>query len=326
METLKQRVGRFEIEPADLAGRGQRSPLFSMSYLALKARGARDWRTQLGLSLTHQGRMHFVEHHHIFPKALLKKADYETGEINEIANMAFVTGGTNRSISAHPPEKYLSEIVGTQGKRALELHCVPTSPERWSIDGYRVFLEERRAALAKTINDFMFREDGSDTALDVRALVALGEGDSLEFKSSARWDYQKSEANKALEGVIAKTIAGFLNAKGGTLLLGVSDDGQILGLEADYKTLSKRPDRDGYQQFLVNLLSSTMGKETCSFLSISFQPIDGSEVCVFRVEASPKPVYLADGAVSRFYLRTGNTTQELNTKDAVAYIGTRWKS
>jgi len=64
---LQQQLRRFEILPAELAGRGQRSALFSMAYLALKAHGARNWRTRLMLSLTHQGRFHFIEHHHIFP-------------------------------------------------------------------------------------------------------------------------------------------------------------------------------------------------------------------------------------------------------------------
>ncbi|MEK6286044.1 MAG: DUF262 domain-containing protein [Acidobacteriota bacterium] len=107
LEVLRQQLGRFEIEPSDFKGRGQRSALFSTAYLALKARGAKDWRSRLGLSLTHQGRFDFIEHHHIFPKSLLRKAEYSKSEINEIANMAFVSGGTNRSIASKPPEEYL---------------------------------------------------------------------------------------------------------------------------------------------------------------------------------------------------------------------------
>jgi hypothetical protein len=75
LESLRQQIGRFEIEAADVAGRSQRSALFSTAYLALKARGAKDWRTRLALSLTHSGRYHFIEYHHIFPKAVLKPGD-----------------------------------------------------------------------------------------------------------------------------------------------------------------------------------------------------------------------------------------------------------
>lgn len=247
LEALKQQVGRLEVQPSDLAGRGQRSSLFSMAYLALKARGAKDWRTQLGLSLTHQGRYHFIQHHHIFPKAVLKGSDYSKGEVNEIANMAFVTGGTTRGISSKPPEKYLAEIFEEQGKQALESHCIPLDPELWKLEAYPQFLERRRAALAKAINDFIAKEERESAILDVEALIGLEEGEGLEFKSSARWDYREGKPNKALEATIVKTVAGFLNGKGGVLLIGVNDDGDVLGLESDYRTLGKRPDRDAFE-------------------------------------------------------------------------------
>jgi predicted HTH transcriptional regulator len=140
-------------------------------------------------------------------------------------------------------------------------------------------------------------------------------------------NYRESKANKALESVVAKTLAGFLNRTGGALVIGVDDEGNVLGLEPDYRTLGKRPDRDGYQQFLVNLVSPTVGRDVCASLSlsISFHPADGREVCLVEAAASPKPVYIEEGGATRFYLRTGNATQELSTKQSVEYVATRWK-
>ena len=66
---------------------------------------------------------------------------------------------------------------------------------------------------------------------DVAALIAGGESGSVEFKSSLRWDLKKGERNRALEGVILKTLAGFMNSEGGTLLIGVADDGGVVGIE-----------------------------------------------------------------------------------------------
>jgi hypothetical protein len=324
LEALKQQVGRLEVQPSDLVGRGQRSPLFSMAYLALKARGAKDWRTQLGLSLTHQGRFHFIQHHHIFPKALLKNSNYTKGEVNEIANMAFITGGTNRGISSKPPEKYLAEILNEQGVKALEAHCIPLDPELWTAEAYPRFLEYRRAALAKTINEFIASDERLGTNLDVEVLIAREEDEGLEFKSSARWDYREGKLNKALEAGIVKTVAGFLNGKGGVLVIGVNDDVEVLGLEPDYKTLGKRPDRDGYQQFLVTLISNSLGKSACALLTISFHPVNGTEVCAVSVHPSPAPVYVKDGQQERFYLRTGNSTQELGTRESMSYAKSRW--
>ncbi|MEW6020983.1 MAG: DUF262 domain-containing protein [Pseudomonadota bacterium] len=155
MEPVRRQFGRLHVEPSDLAGRGVNSPLFSLAYLALKAAGAKDWYSGLGLSLTHQGKLHFIQWHHVIPKSLLKERGYETGEINEIANMAFITGQTNRRISNKEATQYLVGIVEKQGKEALESQCVPTSPDLWSTERYREFLAFRREALAKRMNDFI---------------------------------------------------------------------------------------------------------------------------------------------------------------------------
>ena len=332
VESLRQQLGRLEVEPADFIGRGKQSALFPMTYLALKARKAKDWRTGLGLSLTLQGRLHIIEHHHVFPKAVLRKAGYQTSEINEIANMAFVTSGTNRRLSKRPAEEYLPEVITQHGKEALDAHCIPTDPALWKVEAYPQFLEFRRAALAKAINAFITEAAStkSYTSLETvlkefDALIQHGESEKIEFKSSARWDYRENKQNRFLENVVAKTLAGFMNSQGGVLVLGIEDGGKMLGLDLDYKTLSKRQDQDGYQQFLINLISSTMGKVACACVSIGFCSRDGHDACVVFTNESPRPIYVEDGTQTRFYVRSGNTTQELTTKDSVEYIRTRWR-
>lgn len=155
IEPVKRQFGRLHVEPGDLANRGVNSPLFSLAYLALKASGAKDWYSGLGLSLTHQGKLHFIQWHHIIPKSLLKAQGYETGEINEIANMAFITGQTNRRISNKEATGYLADIIAKQGEDALLSQCVPTTPELWATERYREFLQGRRLALAERMNNFI---------------------------------------------------------------------------------------------------------------------------------------------------------------------------
>lgn len=155
LEPVRRQFGRLHIEANDLAGRGANSPLLSLAYLAVKDGGAKDWQSGLGLSLTHQGRMHFIQWHHIFPKSLLKKRGFETGEINEVANMAFITGLTNQRISSKEPSVYLPEIVEKQGAAALKSQLVPVLPALWRLESYREFLEVRREALAKRMNEFI---------------------------------------------------------------------------------------------------------------------------------------------------------------------------
>lgn len=160
MEPVKRQFGRLTIEPGDLADRGVNSPLFSLAYLALKDAGAKDWYSGLGLSLTHQGKLHFIQWHHIIPKSLLKERGFETGEINEIANLAFITGQTNRRISNKEASEYLTAIVAKQGEGALKSQCVPTEPNLWHTEKYREFLQIRRTALAERMNEFIKRKAG----------------------------------------------------------------------------------------------------------------------------------------------------------------------
>jgi hypothetical protein len=114
----------------------------------------------LGLSLTHQGKLHFIQWHHIIPKSLLKAQGYETGEINEIANMAFITGQTNRRISNKDATGYLADVVAKQGEGALHSQCVPTDPTLWATARYRDFLAMRRENLALRMNAFIKEKAG----------------------------------------------------------------------------------------------------------------------------------------------------------------------
>jgi hypothetical protein len=160
IDPVKLQFGRLHVEPGDLAGRGVNSPLFSLAYLALKSGGAKDWYSGLGLSLTHQGKLHFIQWHHVIPKSLLKAKGYETGEINEIANMAFITGQTNRRISNKEAAGYLADIVSKQGEAALRSQCVPVDPALWTTERYRDFLKLRRAELATRMNAFIEEKAG----------------------------------------------------------------------------------------------------------------------------------------------------------------------
>lgn len=166
LAALQTKYTRLAIEPTDIAGRGIRSPLFSLAYLALKSRGAKDWFSGLGLSLSRQGKQHFIQYHHIFPKSLLRDAGYDKGEINEIANLAFIGGQTNRRISNAEPAKYFVEVIERSGRQTLIDQCVPQDEELWQLSNYRRFLAARRQLLTDAINGFIGttcqRSEGSE--------------------------------------------------------------------------------------------------------------------------------------------------------------------
>ncbi len=167
LDPVKQRSGRLSVEPNDFKGRGNRSALFSLTYLALKHSGAKDWKTGLGLSLTHQGMLHYIEYHHIFPKSLLKKAGYEKSEINEIANMAFISGRANKKISNKYPIDYFPVVLNDRGDSALTSQYISLDKQLWDINNYRSFLENRREALAEAVNKYINAAYKNGRAIDI---------------------------------------------------------------------------------------------------------------------------------------------------------------
>jgi len=157
---------------------------------------------------------------------------------------------------------------------------------------------------------------------DLVQLIENGENEWVEFKSSIRYDYFKKTTNRELELVIAKTIVGFMNAKGGKLILGVDDDGNTLGLEKDFKTL-KHKNRDGYEREIFRIISTQLGHDACFSNHISFYNVNEKDICVIDIEPSKEPVYVNDGTSTTFYVRTGNATYPLSVKEAVDYLKTK---
>lgn len=156
IESLRRQFGRLEFEAADFAGRGRRSPLFPLVFVALREKGARDWRSGLKISLAHQGRSHTIQFHHIFAKSIVKEL-YDKASVNEIANLAFIAGKTNRVFSNKPPVEYLPGVITERGVEALTSQCVPTDPQLHALDRFSDFLAARRLLLAETVNAFLAR-------------------------------------------------------------------------------------------------------------------------------------------------------------------------
>lgn len=156
IERLRLQVGVLEILPGELEGRNQRSSLFKTMFLAFRDAGAQDWKSNLAIALDHSGSQHRLQFHHIFPKALLKPS-YTSREADDIANMAFIGGKTNRAISDKAPEKYFPDLIEKAGKKSFESQCIPTDGKYLAVEQYKAFLEERRKLIAACLNNFLNR-------------------------------------------------------------------------------------------------------------------------------------------------------------------------
>ncbi len=158
---------------------------------------------------------------------------------------------------------------------------------------------------------------------DISEIISKDESAQLEYKSSLRWDFKTSEVADYIQLATLKTIAAFLNTYGGSLIIGIDDDGLPLGLEYDYKTL-KKPNKDGFELHLINLIKSNLRKELCRLININFHLVADKEICRVVVAQSPEPVYC--GKEKKFYIRTGNSTDELSSpEEVIRYFSSHWK-
>ncbi len=328
LNILEAHVKKFEVTPDDLVNKTTNSPFFSMLYTVFKSRGAKDWFTGLALSSSHLGMSHKIQAHHIFPKALLSKAKYDQKEINDIANLVFLGGSTNRKISDTPPSVYFEkEIISKRGQETLKSQLIPEDRALWEVDNFRQFLQYRRSEIARTINEFIEHLPISATKSAEELLeeqIAGGESSRLEFKASMRWNYRTEQVDKVLEKVIARTVAAFANSEGGRLLIGVSDQGEIVGIEKDLETLVER-NPDKYELAFTNVMVNYLGKEIRPHLNTEFVQVKGKTVLTIDVPKFVIPVYLTDGYKAEFHVRSGNASHELDVREANEYISAHWR-
>ena len=155
---LRTQFGRLEVEASDLEGKCIASAYFKTMFLIFREDGAKDWFEGLGISLKHSGTAHKLQFHHVFPKNVLK-GHTEKEKINDIVNLSFIGGRTNKKISDKLPSEYLPNIVKKQGEQTLRLQCIPTDQNLWTVERYDDFLSSRRQLITDKINEFMRHDE-----------------------------------------------------------------------------------------------------------------------------------------------------------------------
>jgi len=326
--------GRIKLEHSDLEGKSIQNPIYRMLYITIKAKGAIDWFNGLPLDVTH-GKIYSIQSHHIFPSSILwKTGRYKVNNslhriiVNDIANRAFLTAETNISIiSNRNPKEYFPTIIEKYGEKALENQLIPMDRNLWEIDKYEQFLDRRRVIIVDEISKYLdsfITEKKEEKKISLQDYVMMGESSTVEYKSTVRWDMDQNRINKELEKIIIKTIDGFLNFEGGTLLIGIDDSGEIIGIDKDVSTLKKK-NVDGFQQLLMSLISEYLGVEYSQYITITFEKVENKNVCIINIDKAPQPVFVRERDTKLFYIRSGNTTKLLNSEEAYNYIQLHWQ-
>ena len=180
------------------------------------------------------------------------------------------------------------------------------------------------------LNIFGLSED-QDRAERIKQMINDGENEMVEFKSTMCWNIHANQKDKKMEEVILKSIAAMSNRYGGTLFIGVKDDGTVLGLEKDYSTIREQ-NKDHFELHLRELVKNAYGTNfATSQLVVSFPRLESVEFCMVEVKRGKEPYYtkvssnLPGGPKSdKLFVRSGNSSRELPIEDIPKYVGERF--
>jgi hypothetical protein len=153
---------------------------------------------------------------------------------------------------------------------------------------------------------------------DVRKLISRGEGPTLEFKSTIRMNLKTGKNGKEIELAWLKGAAAFMNTDGGTLLLGIGDDGEVLGVEPD-----DFANEDKCRLHLKNLVNQHIGAEHSPRVRFLLGHVDDRCVVAVQCERSNDPVFLKSGNQEQFFIRSGPSSVELTPREVLEYVARR---
>lgn len=155
--------------------------------------------------------------------------------------------------------------------------------------------------------------------VEVQRLIDSGESEWLEFKSTVRTNLQTGENDKRMEKAVLKTLVAFLNSDGGDLLIGVSDDGTIIGAD-----VASFDNKDKMGLHLSNIISAQIGNQFLPYMSTQMVDFDDDRT-VIHVKCRPceRPVFLKDGKIEMFYVRKGPQSEELTGMALIGYVNGR---
>jgi hypothetical protein len=313
--------------PNDLATSSPRSPSLFAYHAALVLLDAKALFSKIKVADLLDPSIHAnrsaVERHHLFPKGFLSKQKIiAIRDTNQIANYALVEWGDNVTISDQAPSDYLpgmkARFTPEELERMYRLHALPSN---WEHMSYRDFLEKRRELMAQVIAQGYatlaageIQEDLQDAAFDLSKIMVNGESEAVEFKSTLRTNLHTGNKDPRMETAVLKTLAGFLNTNGGMLVIGVSDDGSPIGIQAD-----DFANEDKMSLHLVNIVKSRLGLHAMTSLHAHFDDHEDCRVMVIKCRRAAAPVFLKDDNLERFYIRTGPSTTELSASQTQEY-------
>ena len=264
-------------------------------------------------------------YHYFFPKAYLKDKNFPKS--NSLVNVVLVSEHLNkRKIGSRPPSSYISDFKDGNPdiSKALNSHLMSLNDFGIESDDYDIFLQSRAKRIFKELKSRIDLSHSESTNENIQ-LISAGESNTIEFKSTLRYDRHTKKANKKLEYGVVKTVAAFLNSDGGDLFIGIDDNKNALGLSDDMETL-KKENIDGFELQLVGVIKKYIGGGYTSHIKIEFPDYDDRKICRIRVEKSSEPVFTKFEDRQDFFVRIGCSSQPLSREEQSLYEKEHWST
>ncbi len=335
------RAAQFQADRL-LTLRSRNSAAYKGLYALQMKQGSRDFVT--GQPIDENAYIeHAIDIRHIFPRRWCEENQIDARIANTIVNKTALDAHTYKRMGGNAPSGYLPRIEKSD---RIEPHVLdgflrshdidPLSIRR---DDFAQFFNERfesqlrqvESAMGKPANRRADRSESPFAAEGVgeeqlAVLIQSGESTELEFKSTARHNMHTKATDDAVTWSVVKTIAAFMNTNGGTLLIGVDDNGRPIGIDLDYSYVRGR-DRDGWELWLTGALKTSIGKVATTDVAISYHSLEGKTIARMDVRPGVDPVFASGlGHEQAFHVRLNNSTQELSGPELLDYRSKRWKS
>ena len=325
-----------------LSLRTRRSAAYKGLYALQMKRGARNFKS--GQTIDVQAhKADAIDIHQVFPRQWCDSHGVERWIADCIVNKAALDAHTGHRIGASAPSAYLPRIESNDG---IESHVLDgflrshnIDPAALRRDDFAQFFNQRfesllrhaESAMGKPVNRRSERDEspfaGHDLPIEteVKSLIERGESPVVEFKSTARLNLHTKASDQAITWAVVKTIAALMNTHGGTLLIGIDDSGQPVGIEADYPFV-KGKNRDGWGLWLNVTVKNALGSVAVTDLLVRFCRLGGRTVARIDVPPGAGPIFASRKGEDReiFYARLGASTEELSGPALLDYQKKHW--
>lgn len=271
-----------------------------------------------------------IKHHNLYQVVLSEKAYNEyvsaffQSDLGKLVLTSLSRGAVIPKIGKSDLAEAKIALPSINEQREIALTYNRLSSLTQAITDFQVelALNPRSAAAIKDRLESMLELIGELTDTDkVMNLSRSGESKTVEFKESFSLDVRNGIREKHIELSALKTLVAFMNTDGGTLLIGISDMGDIKGIGEEVSKFYKNNDK--FLLHFKNQIKERIGEQFYPFINQRLVTVKGYDILMIECGKAPSPCYL-DG--KEFYVRTNPATDKLEGPKLVAYVQNHFKT